>query len=497
MLKDRGQIVESKKEGLKYTLRLPSRRRVHRMAQSQKEGGGRREQRSDREIRCGWVLCAGLSCRIRNFYTLSATMILPAYKQQQPSQEELLPAASSSAPPPFQDEPPLIDFSDAIPGPGGEEPPPVFTPYEAECFNTGSGNIVSHDQHLNSDGEALYRFLLSQSTDSAPIFRLHCRGTHTETRYRHVTSRSSDGRTRTRRESYTETVVDFDFYIDASHFTGPVHWSVGDSEPAYRGGMVREVESPDGKRKATRAEVKLFKGWLEDRTARGLPPWITSIDAWSEGLSANATVLKSSRTLRQWADEYCASPKHLKEFTYEKVVYGWNIRQLENAIRATILAAPYSGNVSVDFSTSASTIYIRPDNRLSRMLSNKWLKFLSILLLIFPFIWLFKRFHSRGGGSWSVCGGAYALKSWVPVVEPEAQDISTFKGQPPPPPAEGRSLITTADGTSRLSGMREGEWFRKWQPTIVRAVCNRYQSSTPLFTTTEEPVPFARGLDGY
>jgi hypothetical protein len=99
--------------------------------------------------------------------------------------------------------------------------------------------------------------------------------------------------------------------------------------------MVREIDSPEGKRKAKRAEVKQFKAWVEDRTARGLPPWITSIDSWSEGMSTNATVLKSSRTLRQWADEYwygpghlsppsssfrnSASPKHLKEFTYEKV----------------------------------------------------------------------------------------------------------------------------------------------------------------------------------
>ncbi|KAJ7634278.1 hypothetical protein DFH06DRAFT_1221572 [Mycena polygramma] len=429
-------------------------------------------------------------------------MILPAYKAQasQDERELLLAEPSGSSPPPFQDGPSssaLIDFADDSEViPGGEEPPPDFTPYEAECFNTGSGNIVSHDPHLNSDGEALYRFLLSQST-THPEFRLHCRGAHVETRYRLVTHRHSDGRTRTRNESYTETVVDFDFYIDASHFSGPVHWSVDDSEPAYRGGMVREVDSPEGKRKATRAEIKLFKGWVEDRTARGLPPWITSIDAYSDGISPNANVLKSSRTLRQWADEYCVSPKHLKEFAYEKVPYGWNIRQLENAVRASILAAPYRGDVTVKFSTSAAMIYIRPDNRLSRMLSNKWLKFLSIILLIFPFVWLFKRFHSRGGGTWAVCGGAYALKNWVPVQEaPQSQDISTQKGGPPPP--ETRALITTPAGTSRLSGVREGEWFRKWQPTIIRAVSTHYQSSIPLYNTTEEDaIPRAYGLDGY
>ena len=46
------------------------------------------------------------------------------------------------------------DFSDSdvfVP-PGGEEPPPDFTPYEAEFFETSDGNIVSHDPHLNEDG---------------------------------------------------------------------------------------------------------------------------------------------------------------------------------------------------------------------------------------------------------------------------------------------------------------------------------------------------------
>ena len=36
--------------------------------------------------------------------------------------------------------------------PGGEEPPPEFTPYEAEFFISGK-EIVSHDPHLNEDGE--------------------------------------------------------------------------------------------------------------------------------------------------------------------------------------------------------------------------------------------------------------------------------------------------------------------------------------------------------
>jgi hypothetical protein len=65
-------------------------------------------------------------------------------------------SGSSSMPPPAFEEATAaavydpVHFSDEIPEPG-EEPPP-FEPYEAECFEIGSGNIVSHDPHLNSDG---------------------------------------------------------------------------------------------------------------------------------------------------------------------------------------------------------------------------------------------------------------------------------------------------------------------------------------------------------
>jgi hypothetical protein len=33
------------------------------------------------------------------------------------------------------------------------EPPPPFTPYEAEFFVDKNGNVISHDPHLNEDGK--------------------------------------------------------------------------------------------------------------------------------------------------------------------------------------------------------------------------------------------------------------------------------------------------------------------------------------------------------
>ena len=60
--------------------------------------------------------------------------------------EPLLPSIPDGLdpPPPFEDEPRLPSNANG--------PPPDFALYEADYFETGSGDIVSHDPHLNSDG---------------------------------------------------------------------------------------------------------------------------------------------------------------------------------------------------------------------------------------------------------------------------------------------------------------------------------------------------------
>ncbi|TFK57098.1 hypothetical protein OE88DRAFT_1619530 [Heliocybe sulcata] len=368
---------------------------------------------------------------------------------------------------------------------GGEQPPPNFTPYEAEFMISGSGVVISHDAHLNQDGEALYRFLLSQAS-KPPTYWLHCQGTHQETRTRWVHHTNDRGHNESRSETDTITVTDFDFYIDIGRHivSGPVHWSVGDTEPAYRGKMVKEVDLPHERRKATRAERKYTDEWQKSRARKGLPPWIGP--EWRDIAGSDALgevcVLNSSKTLRQWADEYCASPKYLKEFEYQKVVYGWNTQALTDAIRAAIVSTHYRGTLKVDFETTADKIFIRPDNKLSRILSKQWIKFLLIItLLYFPFIWLFKRFHSHGGGRWVVCGGAYALKCYQTTAEDNMRlgggDIQLSASKAPVTP----DFVRQSDGgLRRLVGMREGEWFRDWEGTIRSAVRSRLQSKEPM-----------------
>ncbi|KAF3211849.1 hypothetical protein TWF191_010665 [Orbilia oligospora] len=89
------------------------------------------------------------------------------------------------------------------------EPPPDFTPYIAEHYeNPTTGSVTSYDVHLNEDGEALYRFLLTQNMHS-PRPQVRMRGTHVEKHHHHRNS-TNDQRSSTEHK----TIVDFDITMD-------------------------------------------------------------------------------------------------------------------------------------------------------------------------------------------------------------------------------------------------------------------------------------------
>lgn len=164
--------------------------------------------------------------------------------------------------------------------------------------------------------------MLSQA-ETPPTFLIHCRGTHNETRTRLVTKTDPQGRQYSETESYTVTIVDFDFNIRQPVPPHAAQWTVADDEPAYRGHMSRQVGLPGDTIKVDRATMKQFKAWRVERETRGLPPWVSPDDDAAFRASAvqrsHSNVLKSSWTLRQWADDYCQSRNIFKEFVYEKV----------------------------------------------------------------------------------------------------------------------------------------------------------------------------------
>ena len=87
--------------------------------------------------------------------------------------------------------------------------------------------------------------------------------------------------------------------------------------------MVREFEGSGGTERevAKRQDIKRYKEWEKKRKGLGLPPWTREMDP--NITDGPPDGLRSSKTLRQWADEYCASPKYLKEFVYKKVPFSY------------------------------------------------------------------------------------------------------------------------------------------------------------------------------
>jgi hypothetical protein len=165
--------------------------------------------------------------------------------------------------------------------------------------------------------------LLSQA-ETPPTFLVHCRGTHKERRTRSVYKRDAQCRRHVVAQDYIVTVTDFDFKIRQPVPPGATQWTVADDEPAYRGHMSREVGLPGNTTKADSSTIKQFKTWRVVRHKRGLPPWVGPNDNALFRTSAvqppySMNVLKSSWTLRQWADDYCQSRNIFKEFVYEKV----------------------------------------------------------------------------------------------------------------------------------------------------------------------------------
>ncbi|KAG9026032.1 hypothetical protein FRB95_009491 [Tulasnella sp. JGI-2019a] len=413
--------------------------------------------------------------------------------------------------------------------PGTSEPPPPFSVHNSEVRLRSDMHLVSHDAHLNADGEALYRFLLEQA-EHPPVFNVSCRGTHQETRTRQVLRKNGNTEYWTT-ETYQVTITDFDFIIDLTGLILPEPFGVpiylvGDRTAAYRGKTVKEVDegphkTPDGKdlemnQIGLGKELRRRAGDDEEVTAHarrerlkdvGLPPWVHLSSeplGTQAGVDGEATrhrfqygvhgavgtfddsgLQPPSQSLREWVDEYCASPKMLKEFNFHKTIHGWNLLELTDHISRVCKANwAHPGNTpTISFNVSSDVVSVRPHNWLSRTLSHGFYKFLLCVFLIYPLIiWPFKRWGKGGGGEWRVAGAAYAMAKWVHLEDSiPGETVEAYSARVPPLPSL-RFLRTTPKGISRLEGIREVEWFTLWEETIATYVRHRRTDTTPVNT---------------
>jgi hypothetical protein len=203
------------------------------------------------------------------------------------------------------------------------------------------------------------------------------------------------------------------------------------------------------------------------------------------------------RSLQDCARNYAESPKTGKEFWFRKVRslflwgsrsqpfhcrswWGWTNPKLlmvrhftscfivvqfirphmrthhPTAVNQIINSTGHSTNRRVYFTVTKSAIKVRPNTLLMPMLTNKFIMFLLWIVLVWPFIWLYRRF-GRPGGKWDVCRAEYA-----------------FDRDPRDSGGNG--------GDVRLG---DGDWVKIWERTLRLAVGNRIQSSSPIYRPTE------------
>ncbi|EPS37360.1 hypothetical protein H072_8967 [Dactylellina haptotyla CBS 200.50] len=238
------------------------------------------------------------------------------------------------------------------------EPPPDFTPYVAETHeNPTTGQVTSYDPHLNEDGEALFRFLLTQNMYS-PRPQVRMKGTHLEKHHHHHGTFSER-----RNSSEHRTITDFDITMDFQ--------SLILIEPGQQG----IIQTVDEDTKAHRGGVFRTRG----RNNKSLP--------------ANTPIMP--KDIRNWADDYCADPAIFKEFVMEKICPGYDTKYLETRLIQLIQSTNYAGDIQISFPTTHSKVKIRPPNKATELRYNKALRWFCYLTFLWIITWPILFFLTR------------------------------------------------------------------------------------------------------
>ncbi|KAF3914933.1 hypothetical protein ABW20_dc0108649 [Dactylellina cionopaga] len=235
------------------------------------------------------------------------------------------------------------------------EPPPDFTPYVANHFeNPKTGQVTSYDPHLNEDGEALFRFLLTQNMN-CPRPQVRMRGTHVEKHHHHHNNNLNERRNSTEHK----TIVDFDINMD---FQSLILIELGQQ------GIIQVVDE----------DTKTYRGGVFKTKGRS-----------TKSLPVGTPIMP--KDIRSWADEYCADPAMCKEFVMEKICPGYDTKYLETRLIQLIQSTNYGGDIQISFPTTHNKVKIRPANKITELRYNKavrWFCYLTFLWLItWPILW--------------------------------------------------------------------------------------------------------------
>lgn len=369
-------------------------------------------------------------------------------------------------------------------------------------------SVKSGENMLNQNPEALQQFLLMHAYDR-PTVLIKCKGTHEQW----CSSGGFGG-------PATETVTDFDFTVDISSALLPVDtyaapvWVVADEEPAKRGRYWRQIDhNPSSqnplhvpadieasqllRRRATPLERKQALDDAQRRKELALPPWarVSTLTTDQTGARllfptdrlrfentsfctiedfSDDNLPSPTKSLAEWTEEYCATRCPLKEFRFERTVYGWDLEEVERKI-LSLLADRHAGDrkkTSVKVIIKGRKIVVRPNTSLWWLYENDYLKALFYITFIYLIImWPIKKFLL--GRCWKVAGSSFAFIRYEHLEDslPE-ETVAQYIARVPQPP-QAKDLKATSRGISKVVGHRFTDWYLSNSHFISSAASRR------------------------
>ena len=188
-----------------------------------------------------------------------------------------------------------------------------------------------------------------------------------------------------------------------------------------------------------------------------------------------ATPQASSRSFEEWVTDYIRSKRIVKEFILRKEIYAWDLAALTTSLEQLIRSTGYSSSISVNFQTTPECVHVYSPNAVSRIFASYLWIFLTSIILVFPFLWMWRRWWPGAGGQWEVAGAAFRLKRWelVPGTGPGETEQGALGRLGGSLGIGGARLRAGKEGVWVLKGVHEADWFRSWEESIRCGVRER------------------------
>ncbi|KAL1410921.1 hypothetical protein Q8F55_001864 [Vanrija albida] len=371
--------------------------------------------------------------------------------------------------------------------PGAAVPEVAPTSFLATAVLHGSSAAPTVEPPITSSERAMVAEIVTKASwDDNEVqswdTRLNDR-THTELRTGQRQVKRGDV-WHTERYTYTVSVQDFDFSIDASPPRGNsanIHvWTVPDGEPAHRGTHSKAYGGPREDKitriEASGPETRSWNDRLVAHTETGLAPWLH--ESRVHKFDAESRDDAKGSALQQWCEAYCADKAKYKRFVLKREVWGWDFEGIKKRIVNMIKGTGYNGAVSVGYSYGPNDVIVRPNSHVVRAMhgSYRWALYLTG-------VWCclkgWQRLDKHGGAPYEVVTASYGMRTYPPLpgTYPDetlsaARDrFAAVAAENPEIPGDGGGfLVYGPKGVHYQLGETEDEFLSRVGPTIISRV---------------------------